>query len=47
MFPLEIETLARLLVAEARDKSLRLVAAESCTGGLVAGAIWSLNRSPG
>lgn len=43
MFPLEIETLARLLVAEARDKSLRLVAAESCTGGLVAGAICSIS----
>ena len=43
MFPLEIETLARLLVAEARDRSLRLVAAESCTGGLVAGAICSIS----
>lgn len=42
MFPLEIQTLARLLVAEARDRSLRLVAAESCTGGLVAGAICSI-----
>ena len=39
MFPLEIETLARLLVDEARARSLRLVTAESCTGGLVAGAI--------
>jgi nicotinamide-nucleotide amidase len=43
MFPLEIETLARLLVAEAREKSLRLVTAESCTGGLVAGAICSIS----
>lgn len=43
MFPLEIETLARLLVAEARDRSLRLVTAESCTGGLVAGAICSIS----
>ncbi|ALL13451.1 CinA family protein [Caulobacter henricii] len=43
MFPLEIETLARLLVAEARDQSLRLVTAESCTGGLVAGAICSIS----
>ncbi len=43
MFPLEIETLARLLVAEARDKSLRLATAESCTGGLVAGAICSIS----
>jgi nicotinamide-nucleotide amidase len=39
MFSLEIETLARLLVDEARNRSLRLVTAESCTGGLVAGAI--------
>jgi nicotinamide-nucleotide amidase len=39
MFPLEIETLARLLVDEARGRSLRIVTAESCTGGLVAGAI--------
>lgn len=39
MFSLEIETLARLLVDEARSRSLRIVTAESCTGGLVAGAI--------
>jgi nicotinamide-nucleotide amidase len=39
MFPLEIVTLARLLVDEARERNLRIVTAESCTGGLVAGAI--------
>jgi nicotinamide-nucleotide amidase len=39
MFSLEIETLARLLIDEARQKSLRIVTAESCTGGLVAAAI--------
>jgi nicotinamide-nucleotide amidase len=39
MFSLEISTLARLLVDEARQRSLRIVTAESCTGGLVAGAI--------
>ncbi|MDP3174601.1 CinA family protein [Phenylobacterium sp.] len=39
MFNLEIQTLARLLVDEARNRSLRIVTAESCTGGLVAGAI--------
>jgi len=39
MFTLEIQTLARLLVDEARQRSLRIVTAESCTGGLVAGAI--------
>lgn len=42
MFPLEIQTLARLLIDEARARSLRLVTAESCTGGLVAGAICSI-----
>ncbi|WP_374570584.1 CinA family protein [Phenylobacterium sp.] len=42
MFPLEIETLARLLIDEARSRSLRIVTAESCTGGLVAGAICSI-----
>jgi len=42
MFPLEIETLARLLVDEARARSLRIVTAESCTGGLVAGAICAI-----
>jgi nicotinamide-nucleotide amidase len=39
MFSLEIQTLARLLIDEARERSLRIVTAESCTGGLVAGAI--------
>ena len=43
MFPLDIETLARLLIDEARQRSLRLVTAESCTGGLVAGAICSIS----
>jgi nicotinamide-nucleotide amidase len=42
MFSLEIETLARLLIDEARSRSLRIVTAESCTGGLVAGAICSI-----
>ena len=39
MFSLEIETMARLLIDEARAKSLRIVTAESCTGGLVAAAL--------
>lgn len=39
MFTLEIDTMARLLIDEARAKSLRIVTAESCTGGLVAAAI--------
>ena len=42
MFSIEIETLARLLIDEAREKRLRIVTAESCTGGLVAGAICSV-----
>ena len=42
MFSLEIETLARLVIDDARERSLRLVTAESCTGGLVAGAICSI-----
>lgn len=42
MFSLEIETLARLLIDEARSRSFRIVTAESCTGGLVAGAICAI-----
>jgi nicotinamide-nucleotide amidase len=42
MFSLEIETLARLLIDEARGRSLRVVTAESCTAGLVAGAICAI-----
>jgi len=42
MFTLEIVTLARLLIDEARERSLRIVTAESCTAGLVAGAIGSI-----
>lgn len=42
MFSLEITTLARLLIDEARSRSLRIVTAESCTGGLVAGAICAI-----
>ena len=42
MFPIEIQTLARLLIDEARERRLRIVTAESCTGGLVSGAICSI-----
>ena len=42
MFSLEIETLARLLIDEARERSLRIVTAESCTGGLVSAAICAI-----
>ena len=39
MFPFEITALATLVVDEARTRTLRIATAESCTGGLVAGAI--------
>ena len=42
MFSLEIQTLARLVIDDARERSLRLVTAESCTGGMVAAAICSI-----
>lgn len=42
MFSLEIETLARLVLDDARARSLRIVTAESCTGGLVAAALCSV-----
>jgi nicotinamide-nucleotide amidase len=42
MFSIEIETAARLLIAEAQARHLRLVTAESCTGGLVAAAITAI-----
>jgi nicotinamide-nucleotide amidase len=45
MFPLEIETLARLLIAECEDRRLRIVTAESCTGGLLSAAITSIPGS--
>ncbi|HEY1752859.1 MAG TPA: damage-inducible protein CinA, partial [Caulobacteraceae bacterium] len=31
MFSLEIQTLARLIIDDARERSLRIVTAESCT----------------
>jgi nicotinamide-nucleotide amidase len=39
MFPERVLVLAKALVEEARDKRLKLVTAESCTGGLIAGAL--------
>ena len=45
LFPLEIETLARLLLEEARGRGWRIVTAESCTGGLVAGALTEIAGS--
>jgi nicotinamide-nucleotide amidase len=43
MFPLEIETLARLLIDECRERRLRVVTAESCTGGLLSAAITAVS----
>ncbi len=43
MFSLEIETLARLLVDECQERRLRIVTAESCTGGLVSAAITAVS----
>jgi len=45
MFSLEIQTLARLLIDEAQERRLRIVTAESCTGGLVSAAITSISGS--
>ena len=42
MFSLEIDTLARLIIDDARERSLRIVTAESCTGGLVAAALCAI-----
>ena len=39
MFSVEIETLAALVIDEARARSMRVATAESCTGGLVAAAL--------
>ena len=39
MFSVEIETLAALVIDEARARSMRVATADSCTGGLVAAAL--------
>ena len=45
MFPPSILTLAETVLAEARAKGLRIATAESCTGGLVAGALTAIGGS--
>lgn len=45
MFPEEIESLARRVVVRATERGLTIATAESCTGGLVAGAITEIAGS--
>jgi nicotinamide-nucleotide amidase len=45
MFPGEIETLASGVLDRARTRGLKLATAESCTGGLVAGALTAIAGS--
>jgi nicotinamide-nucleotide amidase len=39
MFPDRVLVLAQAFIAEAREKQVKLCTAESCTGGLIAGAL--------
>src|SRR5262245_64723267 len=39
MFPDRVLVLANALIEEAREKRLKITTAESCTGGLIAGAL--------
>lgn len=45
MFPADIQILARKVVEAARARGLMVAAAESCTGGLVSGALTSVAGS--
>lgn len=45
MFPEEIDELARLVLTLAREAGLMLATVESCTGGLVAGALTAVPGS--
>jgi nicotinamide-nucleotide amidase len=45
MFPPHILKLAETVLAEARARKLKIVTAESCTGGLVAGALTEIAGS--
>jgi len=45
MFPEEIETLARAVIAAAVARGTMIATAESCTGGLVAGALTAVAGS--
>ncbi|GAA0636561.1 CinA family protein [Brevundimonas lenta] len=45
MFPDDIQTLARQVIDRARERGLMIATAESCTGGLVAGALTDIAGS--
>jgi nicotinamide-nucleotide amidase len=45
MFPDDVQTLARQVIETARAKGLTIATAESCTGGLVAGALTAIAGS--
>src|ERR1043165_1021540 len=45
MFPSPLLALAQVVLAEAREKKLRLATAESCTGGLIAGLLTEIPGS--
>ncbi len=45
MFPADIETLARQVIETAAARGLTIATAESCTGGLVAGALTAIAGS--
>jgi nicotinamide-nucleotide amidase len=47
LFPGEIDELARLVLTLAREAGLMLATVESCTGGLVAGALTAIPGSSG
>lgn len=45
MFPSPLLRLAEVVIAEAREKKLRIVTAESCTGGLIGGLLTEIPGS--
>lgn len=45
MFPAPLLLLAQTILAEAREKRLRIATAESCTGGLIAGLLTEISGS--